>query len=165
MVEKIRVGILTISDRCSRGEQEDISGKEIEKALPSDTYVVALYAVIPDEKKAISDTLKRWTDIYDCALILTTGGTGFSKRDITPEATLRVLDRQASGLVHLLLSASDHKYSYLSRPVAGIRAETIIINLPGSPSGAKEGVHSLLGVLPHAVDVLRDHSAEHPSPC
>ena len=169
MVEKIRVGVLTVSDRCSSGEQEDISGKEVQSALPADDYVVALYAVVPDEKKIITDTLKRWVDVYDCDLILTTGGTGFSKRDVTPEATLRVIERTTPGIVQLLLAKGikSHPFAALSRPVAGIRGETIIVNLPGSPGGAKDGVKILLPLIPHALNVLKgepmtDHVTDNP---
>lgn len=164
MVDKIRVGVLTVSDRCSSGEQEDISGKEVQGALSSDDYVIALYAVVPDEKKIISDTLKRWVDVYDCDLILTTGGTGFSKRDVTPEATLRVIERQAPGIVQLLLAKGikSHPFAALSRPAAGIRGETLIINLPGSPGGAKDGVKAILPLIKHAVSILKgDTTTDH----
>ena len=169
MVDKIRVGVLTVSDRCSSGEQEDVSGKDVQNALPAETYIIALYAVVADDKKIITDTLKRWVDVYECDLILTTGGTGFSKRDVTPEATLRVIERTAPGLVQLLLAKGikNHPFAALSRPVAGIRGETIIINLPGSPSGAKDGVKALLPVIPHAISILKgdaptDHTPENP---
>ena len=89
MGDVIRVGVLTVSDRCSRGEQEDQSGSAIQNALPAAGFVTALYAVVPDDKKVISDTLKRWCDEYSCDVILTTGGTGFSPRDVTPEAPKR----------------------------------------------------------------------------
>jgi len=169
MVDKIRVGVLTVSDRCSSGEQEDISGKEVQNALSSDDYVIALYAVVPDEKKIISETLKRWVDIYDCDLILTTGGTGFSKRDVTPEATSRVIERTAPGIVQLLLAKGmkSHPFAALSRPVAGIRGETLIVNLPGSPSGAKDGVKAILPLIQHAIGILKgdtitDHTTDNP---
>jgi molybdopterin adenylyltransferase len=164
MGELIRVGVLTISDRCSLGEQIDQSGPAIRDSLPRDTFVVALEAVVPDDKKTIADTLKRWTDEYECHVILTTGGTGFSPRDVTPEATAKVLDRGAPNISQFLLweSLKQTPFAALSRGVAGIRGMTLIVNLPGSPSGAKDGTVSLVPLLPHAVDVLRVQETGHP---
>ena len=95
MGELVRVGVLTISDRCAAGEQTDLSGPAIKDALPGDTFVIALYAVVPDDRKQIGDTLKRWCDEHHCDVILTTGGTGFAPRDVTPEATRKIIDRDA----------------------------------------------------------------------
>ena len=164
MGELIRVGVLTISDRCSLGEQVDQSGPAIRDSLPTDKFVVALEAVVPDDKKIIADTLKRWTDEYECHVILTTGGTGFSPRDVTPEATAKVLDREAPNISQYLLweSLKQTPFAALSRGVAGIRGMTLIVNLPGSPSGAKDGTVSLVPLLPHAVDVLRVQETGHP---
>lgn len=164
MGDVIRVGVLTISDRCSHGEQQDLSGPAIQDALPQDGFVVVLQAIVPDEKKAIAGTLRRWCDDYVCDVILTTGGTGFSPRDVTPEATVKVVERQAANLSHyLLLEGLKHTpFAALSRGVAGTRGRTLIVNLPGSPTGAGEGTHSLLPLLPHTVAVLRDEAADHP---
>ncbi len=160
----IRVGVLTVSDRCSRGEQQDLSGPAIQDALPQDGFVVALQAIVPDDKKAIAETLRRWCDDYACDVILTTGGTGFSPRDVTPEATAKVVERQADNLSqYLLLEGLKHTpFAALSRGVAGTRGRTLIVNLPGSPAGAGDGARSLLPLLPHTVAVLRDEATDHP---
>lgn len=161
----IRVGVLTISDRCSRGEREDLSGPAIKNALPPDKFVVALEAVVPDDKKTIAETLRRWCDDYDCAVILTTGGTGFSPRDVTPEATGKVLERLAPNISQFLLweGLKQTPFAALSRGVAGVRGATLIVNLPGSPSGASDGTNSLAPLLPHAVDVVRVQETGHPA--
>lgn len=160
----IRIGVLTVSDRCSQGEQQDLSGPAIQTALPPEGFVVVLQAIVPDEKKAIAETLRRWCDEFTCDVILTTGGTGFSPRDVTPEATQKVLERQAANLSQfLLLEGLKHTpFAALSRGLAGTRGRTLIVNLPGSPAGAGDGVRNLLPLLPHAVAVLRDEATDHP---
>jgi molybdopterin adenylyltransferase len=164
-MEPIRVGVLTVSDRCSRGEREDLSGPAVKAALPGGMFVVALEAVVPDDKKTIAETLRRWCDEYDCAVILTTGGTGFSPRDVTPEATEKVLERHAPNISQFLLweGLKQTPFAALSRGVAGIRGATLIVNLPGSPAGASDGTNSLVPLLPHAVDVLRVREIGHPT--
>lgn len=165
MGELVRVGVLTISDRCSRGEREDLSGPAIKANLSRETFVVALEAVVPDDKKVIGDTLRRWCDEYGCDVILTTGGTGFSPRDVTPEATAKVLERDAPNISQFLLfeSLKQTPFAALSRGVAGVRGATLIVNLPGSPVGAGENTDSLSPLLPHAVDVLRARETGHPT--
>lgn len=160
----IRIGVLTISDRCSAGEREDLSGPAIKANLPADQCVVVLEAIVPDEKKTIAETLRRWCDEYECDVILTTGGTGFSPRDVTPEATQKVLERDAPNLSQFLLweSLKQTPFAALSRGAAGIRGATLIVNLPGSPSGAGDNTASLAPLLPHAVDVLRVRETGHP---
>ncbi len=156
---------MTISDRCSRGEREDLSGPAVKAALPGEGFVVALEAVVPDDKKTISETLRRWCDDYDCGVILTTGGTGFSPRDVTPEATEKVLDRMAPNISQFLVweGLKQTPFAALSRGVAGVRGATLIVNLPGSPSGASDGARSLVPLLPHTVDVLRARETGHPA--
>ena len=162
--ELIRVGVLTVSDRCSQGVREDLSGPAVKESLPAEAFVVALEAVVPDDKKVIGDTLRRWCDEYGCDVILTTGGTGFSPRDVTPEATEKVLDRAAPNISQFLLweGLKRTPFAALSRGTAGIRGATLIVNLPGSPSGARENTAALVPLLPHAVDVLRVRETEHP---
>lgn len=164
MGEIIRVGVLTISDRCSRGERTDESGPAVKAALPKEGFVVALEAIVPDDRRVIAQTLKRWCDEYGCDVILTTGGTGFSPRDVTPEATRKVLERDAPNISQFLLweSLKQTPFAALSRGTAGVRGATLIVNLPGSPSGAKDNTASLVPLLPHAVDVLRVRETGHP---
>lgn len=164
-MEPIRVGILTVSDRCSRGEREDLSGPAVKDALAGGQFVIALEGIVPDDKKAIADTLRRWCDEYGCDAVLTTGGTGLGPRDVTPEATQKVLDRDAPGFSQFLLweGLKQMPFAALSRGVAGVRGATLIVNLPGSPSGARDGAASLAPLLPHAVDVLRAREIDHPT--
>jgi len=165
MGDVIRVGVLTVSDRCSQGEREDLSGPAVQAALPEEGFVTALYAVVSDDRKVIADTLRRWCDDYSCDVILTTGGTGFGPRDVTPEATQKVLERLAPNLSQYLLSEGLKRspFAALSRGVAGVRGATVLVNLPGSPSGAREGAEALLPLLPHLVDVLKTRETDHPA--
>lgn len=154
----MKIGILTISDRGSRGEYEDRSGPLIVSILQSRTpWQVTHQTIIPDEVETIADTLIAWAD-EGVALILTTGGTGFAPRDITPEATRRVIERETPGIVEALRAESLKitKHAMLSRAVAGIRGRTLIINLPGSPKAVRENLEVLLPVLPHALELLTD---------
>jgi molybdenum cofactor synthesis domain-containing protein len=162
--KQIRVGILTVSDRCSAGQREDLSGPAIQAELPENDFVVALYAVVPDEKKLVAETLKRWADQFECDVILTTGGTGFGPRDLTPEATRKVIDRDAPNISqYLLIKGVDvNPAAALSRGTAGVRGCTLIVNLPGSPTAARECTTWLRPLLPHAVDVLRNRENGHP---
>ncbi len=152
----IRVGILTVSDLGSRGEREDTSGKALHKTVESMGWTVANYGIVPDEKEIISFRLCEWVDRERLQLILTTGGTGFSERDITPEATLDVLDRLAPGISEAMRAAGLRKtpMAMLSRGVSGIRHATLIINLPGSMKGAVESLEAVAEALPHALDVI-----------
>ncbi|MCX6031594.1 MAG: MogA/MoaB family molybdenum cofactor biosynthesis protein [Chloroflexi bacterium] len=156
----IRVGILTVSDRSARGERVDASGPALAEALATrwPEATVAERGVVPDERPAIAATLIRWADELRLDLILTTGGTGFASRDVTPEATRRVIEREAPGLAEAMRSDSLRvtPHAMLSRAVAGIRGHTLIVNLPGSPKGAVENLGTILPVLPHAVELLRE---------
>ncbi|MBU2461810.1 MogA/MoaB family molybdenum cofactor biosynthesis protein, partial [bacterium] len=139
---EISVGILTISDRCSKAEREDQSGKFIINYLPKINGKAIRYKIIPDDPEEIGKHLIDWADNDTLELILTTGGTGLSPRDFTPQATKKVLDKEAPGISEMLRAegAKFTKMSYLSQGVAGVRKESFILNLPGSLKGVKEGL-------------------------
>ncbi len=154
----IRFGILTLSDRSARNERADASGPAVADLILAQNWEVAKQAVLPDDESAIRAVLIEWADSGDIDVILTTGGTGFASRDVTPEATLAIIQRGAPGLAEAMRSESLKKtpHAMLSRAVAGIRGRTLIVNLPGSPKGAVENLQIILSVLPHAVQLLRD---------
>jgi len=159
----IRIGIITVSDRSSRGERLDESGPALENAILQQGWQVIRTTILPDDMGQITSTLIEWSDGGEMDVILTSGGTGFSPRDITPEATLAVIQRSVPGMAEAMRIASLRitPHAMLSRSIAGIRFKTLIINLPGSPKGALENLAVLLPVLPHAVQLLNeDPSAE-----
>lgn len=154
----IRFGILTLSDRSSRGERADASGPVLAALIEAEGWSVARQSILPDEESAIREILVEWSDHGEVDVILTTGGTGFSPRDVTPEATRAVIDREAPGLAEAMRAASLKitPHAMLSRIVTGLRKRTLIVNLPGSPKGAAENLQVILPVIPHAVQLLRD---------
>jgi molybdopterin adenylyltransferase len=154
----IRFGILTLSDRSSRGERPDASGPALANLIQAEGWSVVIQSLLPDEEHAIRETLISWADSGELDVLLTTGGTGFSPRDVTPEATRAVIEREAPGLAEAMRAASLKitPHAMLSRIVTGIRRKTLIINLPGSPKGAVENLQVIMAVLPHAVQLLRE---------
>lgn len=160
---KIRFAILTVSDRSWRGERLDLSGPALEKIILNMGWEISEKAVLPDQMDLIQEKLIEWSDVSRVDIIITTGGTGFSPRDVTPEATLAVIDRSAMGLAEAMRfeSLKITPHAMLSRAVSGIRGNTLIINLPGSPKAAVENLQTVIPVLPHAVQLLQnDPSAE-----
>jgi len=154
----IRFGLLTLSDRSSRGERPDASGPALAQLIQTQGWSIARQALLPDDEAAIRTLLAEWADSGEIDVILTTGGTGFAPRDVTPEATRAVIEREAPGLAEAMRAASLKitPHAMLSRVVAGIRKRTLILNLPGSPKGAIENLQVVLPVLPHAVQLLRE---------
>ena len=156
----VKVGILTVSDRCSRGEAEDKSGPNLQKLVKSSKLNVSEVQCdcVPDERNEIKRVLLKWCDLEELHLVLTTGGTGFSPRDVTPEVTSEVIEKSAPGLSIAMLSESLKvtPMAMLSRATCGIRKKTVIINLPGSLKGSQECLQFVLPALPHAIEVLRD---------
>jgi len=158
----IKVGILTISDKGSQGKRKDLSGKIIKDIVLKINGEVQYYKIIPDEKKMIKEELLKIVDKLHLDLIFTTGGTGLAKRDVTPEATLEVIDKEVPGINEIIRSESfkKTKRAILSRAVAGIRKESLIINLPGSPSGVKESIEIVLETIPHGIEILKGQTSE-----
>ncbi len=156
-IRSIKTGIVTASDRGSRREREDKSGEVIKTEVEGIGGRVVAYEVVPDDLYILKETLIEFCDLRKLDLIFTTGGTGFSARDITPEATREVIEKEAPGLAEAMRAGSLRKTprAMLSRAVAGIRGSTLIINLPGSPRAVRECLEVILPVLPHAIEILR----------
>lgn len=157
-MKQIRFGILTLSDRSARGERSDASGPALVELVSSQGWVVAAQRILPDDEAAIRAGLIEWADSGGFEVILTTGGTGFAPRDVTPEATRAVIHREAPGLAEAMRAESLKKTprAMLSRASAGIRGRTLIVNLPGSPKAAVENLRVILPVLPHAIQLLTE---------
>ncbi len=154
---EIRAAVITVSDKGSRGEREDKSGQEIMRTLEGMGISVLHTAVIPDEKELIIQTLEECADVRKLDLILTTGGTGVSPRDVTPDATLKVIEKEVPGMAEAMRRESGKitPHAMISRAVAGIRGSSLIINLPGSPKGVRENLAVLLPALPHALEKIK----------
>ncbi|MBN2503116.1 MAG: MogA/MoaB family molybdenum cofactor biosynthesis protein [Anaerolineales bacterium] len=154
----LRFGIVTVSDRSSAGLREDLSGPALHEKVTSLGWQVVHSVVIPDDLTQIQRVLREWCDKRHLDVLLTTGGTGFSPRDVTPEATQAVIERLVPGIAEAMRASSRQitPHALLSRAVAGIRKQTLIINLPGSPKGALENLQVVIPILPHAVELLRD---------
>ncbi len=152
----LRFGILTISDRSFRGERSDTSGPVLAEAVTSQAWQVVETGILPDEQDVIYQRLIAWADSAHFDVILTTGGTGFAPRDVTPEATRQAVERLTPGLDEAMRAASlkIHSHAMLSRAVSGIRKRTLIVNLPGSPKGALENFQVIIPALPHAIQLL-----------
>lgn len=161
-----RLGILVVSDRAAKGEYPDLSGPAIERWASQKGLEVAAIQIVPDEQEAIREKLVQWADELTCDLILTSGGTGFSPRDVTPEATLKVMERQAQGIPEYLRTATGpgNPRAALSRALAGLRGKTLIVNLPGNPEGVKEWLEALSRLLPHAFEMIDGKGHTHGAP-
>ena len=155
----INIGILTISDKGSKGQRADKSGEAVRECVSSIDSTVVKYEIIPDEKDIIAATLCEWSDSGKADVILTSGGTGLSKRDVTPEATLSVIERSVPGIVEAMRAKSST--AMLSRAVAGQRGQCLIINLPGSPKAVRECLEVILPAIPHAVEIIKGEVTEH----
>lgn len=153
---KYRVAVITVSDKGSRGEREDTGGPLICQMFTEQGYDIAFTETIPDEQDLIENTLKKYSDEKQVALIATTGGTGFAQRDVTPEATINVVDKRVPGIPEAMRMGSLKytKRAMLSRMEAGIRGRTLIINLPGSPKAIKENLESVMEALDHGIEML-----------
>ncbi len=158
-----RVGILTVSDMGARGLRPDTSGQAIRDILATLDAEIVRYEVVPDERHQIEDRLRRWADEDGLDLVLTTGGTGLGPRDVTPEATRAVIDREAPGLVVAMVceGLKHTPLAMLTRAVAGLRGRTLIVNLPGSPKAVRENLQVILPVLPHALELARGEPSPH----
>ncbi|AKN30735.1 cytoplasmic protein [Clostridium carboxidivorans P7] len=158
----IKTAIITVSDKGSRGEREDGTGEALKNMLDPNYYSIDYYKIIPDELDKIVEELVYLSDDLKVNLVLTNGGTGFSKRDVTPEATMKVIKKYVPGIGEVMRSESLKvtPKAALSRAIAGIRNDTLIINLPGSPKGAVENLQAVLPALPHGIDILTGKASE-----
>jgi len=159
----LNTGILTISDKGSRGQREDRSGEVIREMLSGINSTVVKYEIVPDEQGVIADKLVEWADKAGLDVILTTGGTGLGPRDVTPEATLSVVDKTVPGIAEAMRARSLEKtpMAVLSRAAAGVRKQCLIINLPGSPKAVRECLEVVLPAIPHAIEIIKGEVTEH----
>jgi molybdenum cofactor synthesis domain-containing protein len=161
--DAVRVGVLTISDQGAQGRRADTSGDAIVKWSMAKRYEIVVRSIVPDESSLIAGKLARWADSGAVDVILTTGGTGLTARDVTPEATAAVLEREAPGIAEALRAGPARRFprAWLSRGRAGTRGKTLIVNLPGSTGGVADGLAVLAGLLDHAVQLMRGHATDH----
>ena len=161
------LGILTSSDLGAQGQRPDTSGQRIEKMLTAAGFELRRYEVVPDERAAIEDRLRRWADEDDLDLIVTTGGTGLANRDVTPEATRAVVHREVPGMAEAMrIQTLKHTpLAMVSRSVVGVRARTLIINLPGNPKAVQECLEVVMPAIPHALEMLREYQPTHLGVC
>ena len=162
----LNLGIITISDKAWRGQRPDKSGQAIRDSFSAVDSQVVKYEVIPDELDIIASKLAQWADEGGVDIIITTGGTGLGQRDVTPEATLSVVDKVVPGFGEMMRARtfSATPLSLLSRAVAGVRKKCLIINLPGSPKAAGECLEVILPAIPHAVEIIKGEVTEHTAP-
>lgn len=161
------LAILTVSDKGARGERpQDLSAEAVRDVAAGMGARVVAYQVVPDEREAIERQIRAWCDAGEADVVVTTGGTGLSPRDVTPEATLAVIERLVPGVAEAMRAAglAQTPQAMLSRGVVGTRGRTLILNLPGSPRGVRESLEAVVAVLPHAVETLRGEVGEHSAP-
>jgi len=159
------LGILTVSTSGYHGKREDTSGEAIRELLAPPLYQVQRYEIVPDDDEVIQDRFKSWADDDGLDLVISTGGTGLSPRDVTPEACLAVIQREVPGLAEAIRAQTLEKtpMAMLSRSVAGIRGDTLIVTLPGSTKAVRECLEVIIPVLPHALEILKDRAEGHPT--
>lgn len=157
----LRAKILVLSDLAAQGQREDKSGPAVRDTLEGHGWQVAALDILPDEFDQICERLRQWTDSGDCDAVFTSGGTGLGPRDVTPEATRSVIETEVQGLAELMRASGikSTPLAALSRGVAGVRNQKLIVNLPGSPRGAWESLDSIIDILPHAIDQIQGRTA------
>jgi len=158
----IKAAIITVSDKGSHGQREDLSGEAIKNILKKIKVQVIWYKIVPDEVELIKSSIIEASDQKIADLILTTGGTGFAARDVTPEATREVIEKQVPGISEIIRMESFKKtpQAALSRAIAGIRGRSLVVNLPGSPKGVKESLEVIIDILPHGISILKGEVSE-----